>query len=38
MMSEISRGTGNGLYMQFCDSSHDVTRMQQEEKQQHQKV
>jgi len=22
-----------GLFMQFCDSNHEITRMQQEEKQ-----
>jgi len=26
---------GLGLSMRFCDSSHEVTRMQQEGKQQH---
>jgi len=24
---------GDGLFMHFCDSNHEVTRMQQEEKQ-----
>jgi len=26
---------GNGFFMHICDSTHEVTRMQQEEKQQH---
>jgi len=23
---------GNGLFIQFCDSNHEITQMQQEEK------
>jgi len=29
---------GNGLFMHFCDSTHDITQMQHEEKQQHQRA
>jgi len=29
---------GNGLFMHFSDSNHEVTQMQQEEKQQHQRA
>jgi len=28
----------NGLFMHFYDSNHEVTQMQQEEKQQHQRA
>jgi len=31
-------GNGHGLFMHFCDTNHEVTRMQQEEKQQHQRA
>jgi len=27
---------GNDLFMNFCDVNHEITEMQQEEKQQHQ--
>jgi len=29
---------GNGLFIRFCDSNHEVTRMQQEKEQQHQRA
>jgi len=28
--------SGNGLFMHFCDSNHEITQMQQEEKEYHQ--
>jgi len=41
-MALISRGNlqgySSGLFMHFCASNHEVTRMQQEEKQQHPKA
>jgi len=31
-MVSTSRRNGNGLFMHFCGSNHELTQMQQEEK------
>jgi len=33
-----SVGNGSGLFMHFCESNHEMTQMQQEEKEQHQRA
>ena len=33
-----TRGNGNSLFMHFCESDHEVTQMQQEEKEQHRRA
>ena len=32
------KGNRNGLFMHFCASIHEITQMQQEEKEQHQRA